>query len=190
MPVRSLSRAGFRMSLRAPFGLWRRHDVHRDTGAAGALGSAVARHLAQSARTPTGTFSLFDLPEARPSMDVRASDLGRPSLVRGLDLVCAAEWESVANSLANAGGAPTHVVLTAGGWQGGTPLHANAKKRVASYEAMVKSNLDPCIRPSCLAPLHGRRATRLDRSRWIRHSSSSVDHTWLRAHGIADASVA
>ncbi len=73
-------------------------------------------------------------------MAVLAKEIARRASVWTLDLASPAEWEPVASALVSAHGPPTHVVLTAGGWQGGAPVHASKDAR--SYPAMMASNVD------------------------------------------------
>lgn len=108
------------------------------TGAAGALGSAVAEHLgAQGYKV-----ALFDVPRAKDRLDALAAKLGAAgAVVHAGDLATADGWRSALDGVRKKlGGAPTHAALVAGGWEGGTPIHATTDDAV--FTSMVHKNLD------------------------------------------------
>lgn len=108
------------------------------TGAAGALGSAVAEHLgAQGYKV-----ALFDTPRAKDRLGQLAEKLGagRASAHAG-DFASAEAWRAGIDDVRKAlGGPPTHAALIAGGWDGGVPLHQAEDDGV--FTSMVHKNLD------------------------------------------------
>lgn len=93
------------------------------TGAAGALGSAVAYRLHPHAR-----LLLLDLEAAQARLDALAGELGA-AIALGRDLTTDAGWDAVhAASVAQFGATPSGAALIAGGWAGGEPLHAAASE--------------------------------------------------------------
>lgn len=114
------------------------NDIVAITGGAGALGSSVAEHLVARGHR----VALLDGAHAKARLDALvaklgkeratafAGDLGRPEPLA----------EAIAQVRAALGGPPTHAVLTAGGWEGGAPIHA--AKDDAAYASMVHKNLD------------------------------------------------
>lgn len=102
------------------------------SGAGGALGAAVARHLAG----PATRLALLDLPHAQARLEALAADLGN-ALPLARDLSLDAGWDDV---LAALGDAPTGAALCAGGWAGGTPVHAAPDD--AAWRRMMTLNAD------------------------------------------------
>ena len=93
------------------------------TGAAGALGGAVARALASRG----DSVALVDRPEGRARIEALAAEIGKSA--------------SIHVSLDEIAGRPIDAaVLVAGGWAGGVPLH-EAQDDMA-YRAMMESNVD------------------------------------------------
>jgi NAD(P)-dependent dehydrogenase (short-subunit alcohol dehydrogenase family) len=128
------------------------------TGAAGALGGALAAHLAaQGYRV-----ALLDTPRGKDRLLALAEALGgagRASVHLG-DLATPAGWSAaVADLEAALGGAPTHAALIAGGWQGGAPLHATGDDDVLG--AMIQKNLETAyhalraLLPAMVSARHG-----------------------------------
>lgn len=109
------------------------------TGAAGALGSAVAKHLAKE----DYRLALFDVEAARERLTALAEELGatRACHVTG-DFGLATTWrEAIAKVSRTFGAPPSRAALIAGGYAGGVPVH-EAKDDTA-YEHMMKINVDP-----------------------------------------------
>lgn len=100
------------------------------TGAAGALGSAVVARLRAQGHKVAG----IDPNEA----GLRA--LGEDVLPLVFDTNDAAAWAGALAQVTAKLGAPTGLVLVAGGWKGGGPLHARADDSV--WSSMVALNLD------------------------------------------------
>ena len=114
-------------------------DLVAITGAAGALGSEVARHLVARG------YRAVLLGSSRSAGDLHA-------LARSLDAAFAVEadvatkagWDKALEAIQReAGSLPSHAVLVAGGWQGGKPLHDVADaSHDAVWSAMIESNLE------------------------------------------------
>ncbi len=127
------------------------------TGGAGALGSALAAHLV----TEGYRVALLDVDPAKERVAQLVGKLGVKNAVgHSGDFGLAATWEAALGTIATAfGAAPTHGALIAGGYDGGTPLHA-AKDDVA-YHTMMASNADTAYRalrallPSMVEKKHG-----------------------------------
>ena len=103
-------------------------DVALVTGAAGALGSEVARLL--SARGHK--LALVDAERGRDRLAELATSLGGACVVAG-DIALEATW-------AELGSAPTRAALVAGAWRGGKPLHEEAGDDV--WRTMMEANLE------------------------------------------------
>ncbi len=111
-------------------------DVVAITGAAGALGSAVARHLAAGGYRP----ALLDMPRSSAGLQALAKELGACAIEA--DFGAPGAWSGVLATIErDLGGPPSHAVLIAGGWQGGKPLYADADDD-ATWRAMMDSNLE------------------------------------------------
>lgn len=105
------------------------------TGAAGALGSALARRLRGEAR-----LLLLDLPAAQPRLDALAAELGDAAAV-GRAFTADVDWDFVhARSAEAFGAAPTGAALVAGGYTGDGPLHAAASDD--AWRRMMAINAD------------------------------------------------
>lgn len=125
------------------------------TGAAGALGSAVARHLV-SLGYPV---ALIDTPRAEEAAKKLASELGAGACAVTADIASAGAWDEALPKIEKALGAlPSHGVLIAGGWQGGKPFHESDD---AEWSAMMTMNLETARRslrallPGMVARKHG-----------------------------------
>jgi NAD(P)-dependent dehydrogenase (short-subunit alcohol dehydrogenase family) len=127
------------------------------TGGAGALGSALAAHLVgKGYRT-----ALFDTERAKDRLAEIAKQLGQERVVcHAGDFATASTWDAALAATKTAfGAAPTHGALIAGGWEGGTPLHA--AKDDDAYEKMMAMNVDTAYRalrallPSMVEKKHG-----------------------------------
>jgi len=112
------------------------------TGGAGALGSALASHLV----TAGYRVALLDLDAAKPRVAQLVETLGAGKAVGHTgDFALAATWEAAHATIAAAfGAAPTHGALIAGGYEGGTPLHAAPDD--SAYDKMMSSNVDTMYR--------------------------------------------
>jgi NAD(P)-dependent dehydrogenase (short-subunit alcohol dehydrogenase family) len=112
------------------------------TGGAGALGSALAAYLVGKGYRA----ALFDTDRAKERLGQLVKELGgeRATFHCG-DFGTAATWEAALATTKGAFGAsPSHGVLVAGGWDGGTPLHA--AKDDSAYEKMMALNVDTVYR--------------------------------------------
>lgn len=112
------------------------------TGGAGALGSALAAHLVGNGYR----VALFDTERAKDRLKEITTQLGHENAIgHAGDFATAEAWEGAVAATEKAfGTAPTHGVLVAGGWAGGTPLHA--AKDDAAYESMMSANVDTVYR--------------------------------------------
>jgi NAD(P)-dependent dehydrogenase (short-subunit alcohol dehydrogenase family) len=108
------------------------------TGAAGALGAALAEQLGAQGYK----LALFDVPRAKERLAQIAASLGPGrAMSLAVDLATAEAWRgAIGDVRASLGAAPTHAVLVAGGWEGGAPLHAAANDD--AFTSMVHMNLD------------------------------------------------
>ncbi len=111
-------------------------------GGAGALGSALATHLVSTGYR----VAVFDSERSAGRVAALIGTLGDAHAIGHTgDFATAATWEAALAATRNAfGGAPTHGACIAGGWDGGSPLHA--AKDDASYRAMMSSNVDTVYR--------------------------------------------
>ncbi|HWL86795.1 MAG TPA: SDR family NAD(P)-dependent oxidoreductase, partial [Polyangiaceae bacterium] len=111
------------------------------TGAAGALGSALARYLVGQGRRVVA----LDRPESQERLIALGKELGASALL-GLeaDLTLASEWAWVMEHISAKFDTPAGAVLAAGGWAGGTPLHAAADD--SAWESMMQSNAETVYR--------------------------------------------
>jgi NAD(P)-dependent dehydrogenase (short-subunit alcohol dehydrogenase family) len=130
-------------------------DVALVTGAAGALGSEVARTLAARG----SRLALLDSERARPGLDQLAESLGGACVVVG-DLATEATWtEAIARIERELGATPSQAALIAGAWRGGKPLHEQTSDEV--WRAMMQANLETvhlglrALLPSMVARKHG-----------------------------------
>lgn len=127
------------------------------TGGAGALGSALAAHLVGKGYR----VALFDTDGSKQRVAELVETLGGEHAIGHTgDFALAATWDAaLAATKAAFGGAPTHGALVAGGWEGGTPLHA--AKDDGAYQKMIALNVDTAYRalrsllPAMVAKKHG-----------------------------------
>ncbi len=106
------------------------------TGAAGALGSEVARVL--SARGQK--LALVDSEHGRPRLEALAASLGGACVVAG-DIAVEATWaEAMPRIERELGAAPSQAALVAGAWRGGKPLYEEAGDDV--WRTMMEANLE------------------------------------------------
>jgi NAD(P)-dependent dehydrogenase (short-subunit alcohol dehydrogenase family) len=128
------------------------------TGAAGALGSAVARSLAKSAGYKV---ALVDIPKAEGALRELAAELGQGNACAvPADTTDAAAWaEALPRIERELGAPPSYAALIAGGWRGGVPLHA--EKDDETWRAMLTQNLETAhatlraLLPGMVARGHG-----------------------------------
>lgn len=112
------------------------------TGGAGALGSALAELLV----TRGYKVALLDTERGKARGEELAARLGkeRAIAVAG-DFAQAGAWDAALEAAKRTFGAlPTHAALVAGGWEGGSPLHAT--KDDALFERVMKLNVDTAYR--------------------------------------------
>jgi NAD(P)-dependent dehydrogenase (short-subunit alcohol dehydrogenase family) len=113
------------------------------TGASGALGAAVAKHLVAKGYKA----ALFGSERSKAELDALAAEVGGAgvaSVVAG-DATSAATWsEALPRVERELGEAPTHAVLTAGAWRGGKALHDEQDD--ATWRAMMDANLETAHR--------------------------------------------
>ena len=127
------------------------------TGGAGALGSTLAAHLAgQGYRV-----AVLDTDRSKERVAQLVKELGEGRAIGHTgDFAKADVWEAALAATKKAfGGAPTHGVLVAGGWDGGGPLHAAKDDSV--YQKMMALNVDTAYRalralvPAMVEKKHG-----------------------------------
>lgn len=127
------------------------------TGGAGALGSALAGHLVSEGYR----VAILDTERSKDRVTQLVDKLSAERAVGHVgDFATAATWDAALAVITRAfGGAPTHGALIAGGWAGGTPLHA--AKDDAAYEQMMSQNVGTAYRalrallPAMVAASHG-----------------------------------
>lgn len=106
------------------------------TGAAGALGSALVRHLTSRGHKVAGV----DRPAGTARLDALAAEVGPALFPRAVDESSVAATSAAIAEVERAAGEPVAgAALVAGGWRGGAPLHAT--KDDAAFDAMVDANL-------------------------------------------------
>jgi NAD(P)-dependent dehydrogenase (short-subunit alcohol dehydrogenase family) len=90
--------------------------------------------------------ALLDVEPAKERIAQLVEQLGAKNAVGVTgDFGLAATWEAARSTIEKAfGAAPTHGALIAGGYDGGTPLHA--AKDDSAYEKMMSSNVDTVYR--------------------------------------------
>ncbi|HEY5079321.1 MAG TPA: SDR family NAD(P)-dependent oxidoreductase, partial [Opitutaceae bacterium] len=111
-------------------------DVVAITGAAGALGSEVARHLVRKGYRA----ALLDLPRSSEALHALARELDGACPIEA-DFATPRGWDdAIARIERELGTPPSHGVLIAGGWQGGKPLHD--ERDDTTWRAMMDSNLE------------------------------------------------
>jgi NAD(P)-dependent dehydrogenase (short-subunit alcohol dehydrogenase family) len=125
------------------------------TGAAGALGSAVARRLVADGYRA----ALLDVPQAAARLTEVASGLGDVARAYPFDITDAHAWSAHLPRIESELAPVSHAVLVAGTWRGGAPLHAAADD--AEWDAMIHTNLDTAHRslrallPGMVSRKHG-----------------------------------
>jgi NAD(P)-dependent dehydrogenase (short-subunit alcohol dehydrogenase family) len=111
------------------------------TGAGGALGGAVARKLVASGYKAL----LLDISRGKERLAGLAAELGSNVHAYTGDFETDDAWRgAIAESAAELGGPPTHGVLIAGGWAGGSPVHEG--KGGDAWASMMRANADTAHR--------------------------------------------
>ena len=111
------------------------------TGAAGALGSDVARYLVLRGYR----VALLDSQRGAERLGAIAEELGAAATPLVADVLQMPAWdEALAQLERTFGAAPVGAVLCAGGWQGGKPLHEQEDD--ATWHAMLSANLETAHR--------------------------------------------
>lgn len=110
------------------------------TGAAGALGSALVRHLVGEGHKVVA----LDTPRGKDRLAALEQELRGSCFGHAMDVASALEWIEVVGRIEKEIGAPDGAVLVAGGWQGGTPFHAEVDD--STWRAMMSMNLDTAER--------------------------------------------
>src|ERR1700734_930933 len=111
-------------------------DIALVTGAAGALGSEVARTL----QARGYGLALVDTVRSRDRLEQLAASIGGACVVTG-DLGTPALWaEAMPRIERELGAAPVIAPLIAGGWRGGKPLHEEPDDE--TWRAMMDANLE------------------------------------------------
>lgn len=109
------------------------------TGGAGALGSALASHLAAKGYR----VALLDTARHQARLDELVKTLGGPERAIGItdDFAAPGAWPTALTTIEKAFGAkPSHAALVAGGWDGGGPLHEAKDDSV--FDKMMTANVD------------------------------------------------
>src|SRR5688572_23673191 len=102
------------------------------TGAAGALGSALVKRIAEGGARVAALVS----PGREGCSEVIA---GSPVLTVPLDLTSPDAWAPALSTIEAELGPPTGAVLAAGAWQGGAPFHEAGDD---VWTAMMTANLE------------------------------------------------
>ncbi|HTM46195.1 MAG TPA: SDR family NAD(P)-dependent oxidoreductase [Polyangiaceae bacterium] len=104
------------------------------TGAAGALGSAVAKHLLSLGQR----LVLLDRPGQEQALDDLSAVAKDRCLAVSLDVSSHAQWQAVLGKVQAQWGAPTGAALIAGGFAGGSAFHESKPELLAQ---MLERNL-------------------------------------------------
>lgn len=111
-------------------------DIALITGAAGALGSEVAKTL----NTRGYRLGLCDISKAETRLKALAAELGNDAIALASDFDSSDAWNTAAKRVeATFGGAATHAVLVAGGFRGGSKFHETED---SVWEAMMSQNVE------------------------------------------------
>ena len=150
------------------------------TGAAGALGGAVARALRDGAATRGLELWLVDSPRHLARAEQLAAELGSARAM-GANIADAAEWRSLLEAVNAAGGVPVAAALIAGGYRGGAPFWASEE---SSLDDMMSGNLGT-VAASLRAILPGMVERKVGRVVVI--GSRAVERPWTGAGSAAYA---
>jgi NAD(P)-dependent dehydrogenase (short-subunit alcohol dehydrogenase family) len=148
------------------------------TGAAGALGSAVVRHLAAEGHKVVA----LDAPRTKERLSALEQEKRGHCFGQTMDVASALEWIEVMARIEKELGPPDGAVLIAGGWQGGAPFHAEVDDSV--WRAMMSTNLDTVER-SLRALLPGMVARR--KGSVVVIGSRAVERPWTSTGAAAYA---
>jgi NAD(P)-dependent dehydrogenase (short-subunit alcohol dehydrogenase family) len=111
-------------------------EVALVSGAAGALGSEVARTLFQHGHK----LVLVDTERSKEKLSELAASLGGASIVAG-DITVEETWKTALPRIEQeTGSSPSLAALIAGGWRGGRPLHEERGDEV--WRSMMSVNAD------------------------------------------------
>jgi len=110
------------------------------TGGAGALGSAIVR---QQARHGERVVAL-DRKEAQDRINALEKEGAPRVLGLATDVTIDSDWHATLEHVKAKFGDPTGAVLTAGGWTGGTPIHA--AKDDSAWQSMMQNNTETVYR--------------------------------------------
>jgi NAD(P)-dependent dehydrogenase (short-subunit alcohol dehydrogenase family) len=108
------------------------------TGASGALGSALARHLSSAGYR----LALVDSPHAKDRLDVLSAQIDS-AIGYSADVSSAEAWRDLLPRIEEKLGAASSAVLVAGGWSGGHPLYETSDDE---WTRMMTSNLETARR--------------------------------------------
>jgi NAD(P)-dependent dehydrogenase (short-subunit alcohol dehydrogenase family) len=104
------------------------------TGAAGALGSGVAKHLLSVGQRVV----LLDRPGQEKALDDLANQNKERCIPATLDVSSQAQWQTVLGNVEAQWGAPTGAALIAGGFAGGSAFHESKPELLTQ---MLERNL-------------------------------------------------
>lgn len=150
------------------------------TGGAGALGSAVARHLVSQGHR----VALLDTAATKARADELVAELGADKALSILgDFAEPAVWDGALETIRAAFGAlPSHAALVAGGWDGGVKVADAASTEV--FRKLMRMNVDT-VQAALSALLPGMLASRAGSVVVI--GSRAVARPWTSAGAAAYA---
>ncbi len=148
------------------------------TGAAGALGSALVKHLAGEGHKVVA----LDTPRSKDRLTALEQELRGSCFGHSMDVASALEWIDVVARIEKDIAPPDGAVLIAGGWQGGEPFHTEGDD--ATWRAMMAMNLDTAER-SMRALLPGMVSRR--NGSLVVIGSRAVERPWTSGGGAAYA---
>lgn len=141
------------------------------TGSAGALGSAVVRHLVVAGHKVAG---LDNVRAAERQGELRA-ELGERYLGVLADVTTRAGWEHALDRATGVLGPVTGAVLTVGGWAGGAPLTSEGEDTFGAMMASNASTVHIALR-ALLPAMVGRRSGSV-----VVIGSRAVERPWTSA---------
>jgi NAD(P)-dependent dehydrogenase (short-subunit alcohol dehydrogenase family) len=106
------------------------------TGAAGALGAALCRHLVASGHAVAGV----GLPRHAERLRGMEGDLGPGFAGASLEAESVAAWDALLGTVESRLGPVAGAALVAGGWGGGRPLHE--ERDDGAWRALLDENLE------------------------------------------------
>jgi NAD(P)-dependent dehydrogenase (short-subunit alcohol dehydrogenase family) len=110
------------------------------TGAAGALGSTLVRHLISRGHR----VAALDNPRATARLEALTAELGPLCIAHALDVGLSGAWADALGRIEAQLGPPDGAVLVAGGWRGGAAFHTEPDDTI--WEAMLTMNLETAER--------------------------------------------